>query len=346
MRHRDQRPPDQRLGAHSHRSPPAIPAHPPPDLPPGPADLLSLLRPGGQAGPLTYFITIAGRRWPVEETGKDALGWDQCQARAWDATCRHTALAALAQLRQAVIRNALCGGIPLPAVPAAPGQAGPDSPSAGSDDNADLRIPLGDAPVPAYPGQPRRTASADQAVGRRDRPAHAPGHRVRRRTHHPRPPRIRAALVRLATAPPGRRPMAPPRRPAGRGSNLNPGDRKKVTACKRGSQPMCHGTRQDELILQNRDCNMGRGCCGFGWGGLACRVDHRGPAVAACGACPIRPVCLVRLPGCVRRTRGCGGCSGSGMRGSRGCGHSWRRSRGCGSRSWSFRRRSLILPRG
>lgn len=155
MRHRDQRPPDQRLGAHSHRSPPAIPAHPPPDLPPGPADLLSLLRPGGQAGPLTYFITIAGRRWPVEETGKDVLGWDQCQARAWDATCRHTALAALAQLRQAVIRNALCGGIPLPAVPAAPGQAGPDSPSAGSDDNADLRIPLGDAPVPAYPGQPR-----------------------------------------------------------------------------------------------------------------------------------------------------------------------------------------------
>lgn len=57
----------------------------------------------------------------MEETGKDVLGWDQCQARAWDATCRHTALAALAQLRQAVIRNALCGGIPLPAVPAAPG---------------------------------------------------------------------------------------------------------------------------------------------------------------------------------------------------------------------------------
>ena len=37
---------------------------------------------------MTYFIAIAGRRWPVEETfktGKDVLGWDQCQARTWDA---------------------------------------------------------------------------------------------------------------------------------------------------------------------------------------------------------------------------------------------------------------------
>jgi len=83
------------------------------------------------------------------------LGWDQCQARAWDAACRHTALSALAQLRQAAIRNALCGLIRLP--PA--GDAGAPR-TRGSDadadvDDADLRIPLGDAPVPAYPGQPR-----------------------------------------------------------------------------------------------------------------------------------------------------------------------------------------------
>ena len=35
---------------------------------------------------MTFFITIAGRRWPVEQTfktGKDTLGWDQCQARTW-----------------------------------------------------------------------------------------------------------------------------------------------------------------------------------------------------------------------------------------------------------------------
>ena len=46
---------------------------------------------------MTYFITIAGRRWPVEETfktGKDVLGWDQSQIRSFEGICRHTALRA------------------------------------------------------------------------------------------------------------------------------------------------------------------------------------------------------------------------------------------------------------
>ena len=67
---------------------------------------------------MTYFITIAGRRWPVEETfetGKDVFGWDQTQVRSWDGICRHTALAALAQLRAAAIRNTITAGITLPA---------------------------------------------------------------------------------------------------------------------------------------------------------------------------------------------------------------------------------------
>ena len=82
------------------------------------------------------------------KTGKDLLGWDQCQARAWDAVCRHTALA---QLRQAAIRNHLCGDITLPGASAASSHDGD-----GKDDisGADLRIPLGDAPVPARGGQP------------------------------------------------------------------------------------------------------------------------------------------------------------------------------------------------
>ena len=66
---------------------------------------------------MTYFITIAGRRWPVEttfRTGKDALGWDQSQARTWDAINRHTALTALAQLRTAAIQAALTGAPPFP----------------------------------------------------------------------------------------------------------------------------------------------------------------------------------------------------------------------------------------
>jgi SRSO17 transposase len=118
--------------------------------------------PEGQPATMTFFVTIAGRRWTCEETfktGKDALGWDQCQARAWDAICRHTALAALAQLRDTAIRNALCGDITLPPAPhdgsghddSLQDRSGHDD--AGRDDG-DPGIPLGDAPVPARPGQP------------------------------------------------------------------------------------------------------------------------------------------------------------------------------------------------
>ena len=113
---------------------------------------------------MTYFITIAGRRWPVEETfktGKDVFGWDQTQARTWHGTCRHTALAALTQLRAAAIRNALTGSIALPAVNDTAGQHPPDPrPATGDGDGddqvsqVDLQIPLGDAPVPARGGQP------------------------------------------------------------------------------------------------------------------------------------------------------------------------------------------------
>ncbi len=41
--------------------------------------------PSGRPATMTYFITLAGRRWPVVEetfkTGKDVHGWDQSQAR-------------------------------------------------------------------------------------------------------------------------------------------------------------------------------------------------------------------------------------------------------------------------
>ena len=110
--------------------------------------------PSGRPATMTYFITVAGRRWPVEETfktGKDVHGWDQSQARLFEAICRHTALAALAQLRAAAIRGALDGSITLPA-------AGPAGDRAhGSDrgiSDAELQIPLGDAPVPDRGGQP------------------------------------------------------------------------------------------------------------------------------------------------------------------------------------------------
>jgi SRSO17 transposase len=113
--------------------------------------------PPGRPATMTYFITIAGRRWPAEETfktGKDVLGWDQSQARTWTGICRHTALTALAQLRAAAIRGALTGSI---ALPAASGVCGQDGDATGGDDHisdADLQIPIGDAPVPARGGQP------------------------------------------------------------------------------------------------------------------------------------------------------------------------------------------------
>src|SRR5438876_162948 len=95
-------------------------------------------------------LTAAGlpARWVAAEetfkTGKDVLGWDQSQVRTWDGICRHTTLAALAQLRQAAIRNALCGTIHL--APADAGTGDGAAPDVGDDVNdADLRIPLGDA---------------------------------------------------------------------------------------------------------------------------------------------------------------------------------------------------------
>jgi SRSO17 transposase len=121
--------------------------------------------PPGRPATMTYFITIAGRRWPVEETfktGKDVFGWDQTQARTWNGTCRHTALAALAQLRAAAIHNALTASITLPAGNDAASPYRPDTNTATRDGDAgadpvgdaDLQIPLDDAPVPAREGLP------------------------------------------------------------------------------------------------------------------------------------------------------------------------------------------------
>jgi len=120
--------------------------------------------PEGTPATMPFFITIAGRRWPAEETfktGKDLLGWDQSQLRSFAGICRHTALAALAQLRYVAIRAALHGEITLPPAPGDGGSApgtGPDAGGAKDGDadahGADLVIPLGDAPVPVRGAQP------------------------------------------------------------------------------------------------------------------------------------------------------------------------------------------------
>jgi SRSO17 transposase len=105
---------------------------------------------------LPYLATIAGRRWPVEETfkvGKDVLDFDQSQVRTYTAINRHTVLTALAQLRQATARARLTNPTTNPTSgPTTPPPAAPLSPL----DLPDLAtIPLGDSPVPTHPDQPR-----------------------------------------------------------------------------------------------------------------------------------------------------------------------------------------------
>ena len=112
--------------------------------------------PEGRPATMTYFITIAGRRWPVEvtfRTAKDALGWDQSQVRTYDALCRHTALTTLAQLRTAAIQAALAGADVLPAAPPADRSA-PAAVSEPAASTADLLFCTGTAPLPARGGQP------------------------------------------------------------------------------------------------------------------------------------------------------------------------------------------------
>lgn len=110
----------------------------------------------GRPATLTYFLTIASRRWPVEttfKTGKDAFGWDQAQALTWDALCRHTALTALAQLRAIAIQSSLSGAVALPPAP----EGAPASRRAlqqATVTDADLQFYTGDAPVPVTAQQP------------------------------------------------------------------------------------------------------------------------------------------------------------------------------------------------
>jgi SRSO17 transposase len=109
--------------------------------------------PEGRPATMTYFITIAGRRWPVEitfKTAKDTLGWDQSQARTYAGICRHTALTALAQLRAVAVRAAMTGALTLPDAPdmtaMPPGQ---DTAS-----SADLQFYPHGAPLPVTGGLP------------------------------------------------------------------------------------------------------------------------------------------------------------------------------------------------
>ena len=111
---------------------------------------------------ITYLITIAGRRWPVEETfktAKDVLGWDQSQARTHTAVNRHTALAALAQLRHACALVATTHTDPasIPENPATQESPRTQENPPIATDPVDFLIPTGDSPVPVTADQSRPT---------------------------------------------------------------------------------------------------------------------------------------------------------------------------------------------
>ena len=84
------------------------------------------------------------------------LGWDQSQARTWDAACRHTALSALAQLRQVAIRNALHGFIQL----SGHGQAIPGDPEPDQPTTLTCAYRSATHPCPSTPGSRARATSA------------------------------------------------------------------------------------------------------------------------------------------------------------------------------------------
>ena len=218
LRQRIQRSPVQRLGADRHR---------------GPGEFLLIRKlisrpdqitfylcyaPENRPATLTYFITIAGRRWPVEETfktGKDLLGWDQSQVRTFDGICRHTALAALAQLRHIAIRNALHGEITL--FPAPGGGRAACRPGDASDgDDADLAFPSATLPSPPSAGRPARAVSAPSGCPSPRPPGSpcSPGSTPPGSSAGPA--RLRPALVRPPQTAPGRCPLAPLQRPAPR----------------------------------------------------------------------------------------------------------------------------------
>ena len=170
--------------------------------------------PPGTAATIRYFLAIAARRWPIEETfklAKDVLGWDLTQVRNLVALNRHTALTALAQLGTIALRATINGDVTLPALdlPALdqPSPAQPSRPHRARTRRRRPRRPAGSPRRRRHPDH-RRSAlphrpRPDQALPRRDTPRQRPRRTPPRRTDHQERPRVRAPLVAAAQTPPG-----------------------------------------------------------------------------------------------------------------------------------------------
>jgi hypothetical protein len=174
--------------------------------------------PPGRPATMTFFITIAGRRWPVEETfktGKDVLGWDQGPGthlerdlpahhpvRPRPATRRRDPRRAHRYPHPARHQRRRAGHRPRHGRRPARRRRRPGHPR--------RRRPRPSSPRPALPCRP----PPDQTVNRRDHPPRQPRRPLHSRIDHRRCGRVRAALVTATTMPSGRRPMAPLQHPA------------------------------------------------------------------------------------------------------------------------------------
>ena len=218
--------------------------------------------PPGRPATMTYFITIAGRRWPVEETfktGKDVHGWDQSQARHLGRPSAGT-LPWPPSPSSAPPPSAArsTGSITLPA--AGPGTA--TAPTAATAASATLtcRSPSATRPSrtaaasPARPASRRSSCPSPRPPGSpvlarqhaaglitRARLAFALRWSLRRRLHqatarwHHYSARLLAATDRVTS----------------RG-------RKEVTPCNRTPDNRRHAERQRRHTAENRDCNTGK----------------------------------------------------------------------------------------
>ena len=161
LRERLQRTPLQRLGHDRHRRGGAVPADPAAALAPRQLHLLPVLGPTRPPG--HHDLLHHHRRAPL--AGRDNLPDRQRRVRLGpnpgpyrDGICRHTALAALAQLRAAAIRNTITASITLPA-----------------DTDTDAPTTARRTPAP----RPARRRRRRRRRGQRRRPADPPRRRAR-----------------------------------------------------------------------------------------------------------------------------------------------------------------------
>jgi len=87
--------------------------------------------PEGRPVTLPALITVAGKRWPVEEChqqGKGQTGLDQHQVRTWHSFCRHTVLSMCAQALLAI-----AAARPAPPATQPPAASGTGQPAAWRD---------------------------------------------------------------------------------------------------------------------------------------------------------------------------------------------------------------------